>query len=80
VKNDGLDAAALHHRPDRDERGNKNAFSTVRIPTLNKERKRQRFAGMGRRRQRYLVDTTTADTGRARSPLSSLSVSSDAKH
>ena len=79
MKNDVLDAAALHQRLDRNERGNKKAFSTVRIPTVDKERERQRFAGMGRRRQRYLVDTTTADTGGARSPLSSLSVSSDAK-
>jgi hypothetical protein len=79
VKNDGLDAAALHQRRDCDERENKKAFSTVRIPTVDKDRERQRFAVMGRRRQRYLVDTTTADTGRARSPLSSLSVSSDAK-
>jgi hypothetical protein len=80
VKNDVLDAAALHQRLDGDERGNKKAFSKVRIPTVDKERERQRFAGMGRRRQRYLVCTTTADTGRARSPLSSLSASSDAKH
>ena len=31
VKNDRLDAAALCQRPDRYERGNKKAFSTVRI-------------------------------------------------
>jgi len=40
VKNDWLDAAALCQRLDRNERGNKKAFSTVRIATVEKERKR----------------------------------------
>jgi hypothetical protein len=37
VKNDRLDAAALCQRLDRFERGNKKAFSTVRIPTVDEE-------------------------------------------
>jgi transposase len=61
VKNDRLDAAAFCQRLDRFERGNKKAFSTVRIPTVDEERERamsrqrqqlmrerQRVAGMGR--------------------------------
>jgi transposase len=61
VKNDRLDAAALCQRLDRYERGNKKAFSPVRIPTVDEERERamsrqrqqlmrerQRVAGMGR--------------------------------
>lgn len=40
VKNDRLDAAALRERLDRCERGNKKAFSTVRFPTVDEERKR----------------------------------------
>jgi transposase len=40
VKNDRLDAAALCQRLDRYERGNKKAFSPVRIPTVGEERKR----------------------------------------
>ena len=40
VKNDRLDAAALCQRLDRFERGNKKAFSTVRIPTVDEERER----------------------------------------
>ena len=61
MKNDRLDAAALCQRLDRYERGNKKAFSTVRIPTVDEERERamsrqrqqlmrerQRVAGMGR--------------------------------
>ena len=60
-KNDRLDEAALCQRLDRYERGNKKAFSTVRIPTVYEERQRamsrqhqqlmrerQRVAGMGR--------------------------------
>jgi hypothetical protein len=38
VKNDRLEASALCQRVDRDERGNQNASSTVRIPTVNEER------------------------------------------
>ncbi len=62
VKNERLDSAALCQRLDRYERGNKKAFSTVRIPTVDEERERamsrqcqqlmrerQRVAGMGRR-------------------------------
>jgi hypothetical protein len=37
VKNVRLDAAAMCQRLDRFERGNKKAFSTVRIPTLDEE-------------------------------------------
>ena len=61
VKNDRLDAAALCQRLDRYERGNKKAFSVVRIPTVDEERERaitrqrqqlvrerQRLAAMGR--------------------------------
>ena len=61
MKNDRLDAAALCQRLDRYERGNKKAFSVVRIPTVDEERERamsrqrqqlmrerQRVAGMGR--------------------------------
>ena len=40
VKNDRLDASALCQRLDRYERGNKKAFSTVRIPTVDQERER----------------------------------------
>jgi transposase len=40
VKNDRLDAAALCQRLDRYERGNKKAFSTVRIPTVDEQRER----------------------------------------
>jgi transposase len=40
VKNDRLDAAGLCQRLDRYERGNKKAFSTVRIPTVDEERER----------------------------------------
>jgi hypothetical protein len=40
VKNDRLDAAALCQRLDRYERGNKKAFSTVRIPAVDEERER----------------------------------------
>ena len=40
VKNDRLDAAALCQRLDRYERGNKKAFSPVRIPTVDQERER----------------------------------------
>ena len=47
VKNDRLDAAELCPRLDRDERGNKKAFSTVRIATVDKERERP----MNRQRQ-----------------------------
>ena len=45
VKNDRLDAAALCQRLDRYERGNKKAFSTVRIPTVDEERERATSAG-----------------------------------
>ncbi len=61
MKNDRLDAAALCQRLDRYERGNKKAFSVVRIPTVDEERERaitrqrqqlvrerQRLAAMGR--------------------------------
>jgi transposase len=61
VKNDWFDAAALCLRHNRYERGNKKAFSTVRIPTVDEERQRaisrehqqfmrerQRIVGMGR--------------------------------
>ena len=44
------DAAALCQRLDRDERGNKKAFSTVRIPTVDQERER----AMSRRRQQLM--------------------------
>jgi hypothetical protein len=67
VKNDRLDAAALCQRLDRYERGNKKAFSTVRIPTVDEERERamsrqrqqlmrerQRVAGVGREEQKCL--------------------------
>jgi len=40
VKNDRLDAAALCQRLDRYERGNKKAFSPVRIATVDEERER----------------------------------------
>ncbi len=40
VKSDRLDAAALCQRLDRYERGNKSAFSTVRIQTVAEERER----------------------------------------
>jgi transposase len=40
VKNDRLDAAALCQRLDRYERGNRKAFSVVRIPTVDEERQR----------------------------------------
>ncbi len=61
VKHDRLVAAALCQRLDRCERGNKKAFSVVRIPTVDEERERaitrqrqqlvlerQRLAAMGR--------------------------------
>ena len=61
MKNDRLDAAALCQRLECYERGNKKAFSTVRIPTVDDEREpamsrqrmqlkreSQRVAGMGR--------------------------------
>ena len=61
MNNDRLDAAALCQHLDRYERGNKKAFSTVRIPTVDEERERamsrqrlqlmrerQRVAGIGR--------------------------------
>ena len=61
MKNDRLDAAALCQRLDRYERGNKKAFSVVRIPTVDEERERaitrqrqqlvrerQRLAALGR--------------------------------
>jgi hypothetical protein len=38
-KNDRLYAAALRQPLARDERTNKNAFSTVRVPTADEERK-----------------------------------------
>jgi transposase len=50
VKNDRLDAAALCQRLDRYERGNKKAFSTVRIPTVDEERER----AMSRQRQQLM--------------------------
>ena len=50
VKNDRLDAAALCQRLDRFERGNKKAFSTVRIPTVDQERER----AMSRQRQQLM--------------------------
>jgi len=50
VKNDRLDAAALCQRLDRYELGNKKAFSTVRIPTVNEERER----AMSRQRQQLM--------------------------
>ncbi len=61
LKNDWLDAAASCQRLDRDERGNRKAFSAVRVPPVGDERQRairrqrqqlmrerQRVAGMGR--------------------------------
>jgi transposase len=50
VKNDRLDAAALCQRLDRYELGNKKAFSTVRIPTVDEERER----AMSRQRQQLM--------------------------
>ena len=48
MKSDRLDAAALCQRLDRYERGNKSAFSTVRIQTVEEEWQRamsqQKFA------------------------------------
>jgi transposase len=50
VKNDRLDAAALCQRLDRYELGNKKAFSTVHIPTVDEERER----AMSRQRQQLM--------------------------
>jgi transposase len=50
VKNDRLDAAALCRLLDRYQRGNKKAFGTVRIPTVDEERER----AMTRQRQQLL--------------------------
>ena len=50
VKNERLDAAELCQRLDRYERGNKKAFSIVRIPTVDEERER----AMSRQRQQLM--------------------------
>jgi transposase len=52
VKNDRLDAAALCQRLDRYERGNKKAFSPVRILTVDEERER----AMSRQRQQLMCE------------------------
>ncbi len=47
VKNDRLDAAALCESLDRYDPGNKNALSTVRIPTVDEDRKRRIACPLG---------------------------------
>jgi hypothetical protein len=56
VKNDRLDAEALCQRLDRYERGNKKAFSTVLIPTVDEERER----AMSRQRQQLMRERQRA--------------------